>query len=175
MTQEQKPFDNCYWLVPGKILAGEVPIASNPQYTDLKIESLLDAGIRCFIDLRQERNLEYESVLQNVAVKKKIDIQYFRFPILDMDIPSVEVMKEILDVIDDHIEQGNPVYYHCMAGLGRTGVVSGCWLKRHNNIDGKTVLEMLEEIRLDQNHLVNWESPQTKEQVQMVLEWKYGH
>ena len=174
MTQISKPFNNCYWLSPKTILAGEVPVASNAHYTDLKIQSLLDAGIRVFIDLRKERNLEYEDVLKDVAQKRRVDIEYCRFPILDMGVPSVSVVKEILDIIDESIKNGKPVYFHCLMGLGRTGLISGCWLARHHQMVGKKVLETLERTRREQDHLVHYASPQTDQQKQMVLDWEYG-
>ncbi len=167
-----KPFDNCYWLSSDQILAGEVPVASNQHYTDLKIVSLFDAGIRVFIDLRKERNLEYEDVLKQVAQKKGVDIEYFRYPIPDMGAPSVSVVREILDLIDESVKNGKPVYYHCLMGLGRTGLISGCWLAKNEQIEGSEILKLLWEIRMAQDHLIHYDSPQTNQQKQMVLDWE---
>ena len=152
----------------------EIPVASDLHFTDLRIGSLLDAGIRVFIDLRRERNLEYEHVLKHVALKRKVDVEYFRFPIFDFDVPSVSMMKEILDTIDRSVEDGKPVYFHCMMGLGRTGVVFGCWLARHKKQKGKEILELLSNIRKEQDHLIHYDSPQTKQQKKMVLSWEFG-
>ncbi|MFZ5949388.1 MAG: fused DSP-PTPase phosphatase/NAD kinase-like protein [Candidatus Rifleibacteriota bacterium] len=30
---------------------------------------------------------------------------------------------------------GKPVYVHCWGGLGRTGVVVGCWSRRHGEAE----------------------------------------
>ena len=44
-------------------------------------------------------------------------------------------MLAVLDAIDIALCEGHGVYIHCWGGVGRTGTVVGCWLKRH--LDGK--------------------------------------
>ena len=174
MKYPPKPFPNCYWLESARILAGELPVASLPEYSSLKMKSLLDAGIRVFINLIQESGFNYESILNQVSTEEKLDIQYIRYPIKDMETPPVSLMKDILDTIDNNLRLGKPVYYHCYAGLGRTGVVSGCWLARHNQLEGDSILAKLSKIRSDQDHKTFWDSPQSKEQINMVRNWKFG-
>ncbi len=91
-----------------------------------------------------------------------------------MDVPSIEMVKEILDTNDQNIHQQKPVYIHCYARLGRTGIVSGCWLAIHNKLEGNKVLKLLSKIRREQNHLIHWDGLQTMEQSEVVLNWKYG-
>ncbi len=173
-TWPPKPFPDSYWLSPGKILAGELPLAANPQYTPLKIESLLDAGIRVFINLIAESGFSYEQDLEDVAFRYGVEVRYINIPIKDMDVPSITVMEGILDTIDNNTKVGKAVYYHCYAGLGRTGVVSGCWLARHNRKEGQEILKMLEKIRKEQEHKDFWDSPQSRVQIEMVMNWRYG-
>ena len=172
-TYPELPFPDTYWLT-SEILAGELPIASISDFTDLKLESLLNAGIRSFINLTQEDNFNYDELLQQVANRINIEAHYFSFPIKDMDIPSIAQMQTILDTIDASLKDGKPVYYHCYAGLGRTGMVSACWLKRHNNLEGKEILRQLQEIRDKQHHKPTCESPETEKQREFVLQWQFG-
>lgn len=174
MTLFPKPFPNSFWLLPNKILAGEVPIASDSQFTDRKIESLLNVGIKVFINLIQEPGFNYEKLLYNVAQQQNIEVEYINFPIRDFDVPSDEKMKEILDIIDKHVKEQKPVYFHCYAGLGRTGNVAGCWISRHCQLTDEGILKYLWILRKKQNHLINHDSPQTAEQLQMVFDWEYG-
>jgi len=168
-----KPFPNSYWLMPNKILAGEVPIASDPQFTDRKVEALLNSGIQVFINLIQEPAFNYEETLNRVAQQQKIQVEYFSFPIRDFDIPTGDFMKEILDTIDKNVKEQKPVYFHCYAGLGRTGITAGCWIARHCQLTDEGIVRFLWNLRKKQNHLINHDSPQTAEQLQMVFDWEF--
>ena len=87
-----------------------------------------------------------------------------------MSTPTVKEMTEILDAIDASAKAGKVVYLHCAAGLGRTGVVVGCYLVRH----GASGEEALEEIpRLRQRDLPgdSMISPYTEGQRNMVRVW----
>ena len=50
-----KPIENCYWVLPHKLLAGEYPgiLRDEPSET-MKVDSLIQAGITRFIDLTAE-------------------------------------------------------------------------------------------------------------------------
>ncbi|MCP5421143.1 MAG: hypothetical protein H6969_11745 [Gammaproteobacteria bacterium] len=49
----------------------------------------------------------------------------------DRSIPdSPELTASILDVIDESIARGARVYLHCCGGIGRTGLIVGCWVER---------------------------------------------
>ena len=56
-------------------------------------------------------------------------------------------MVSILDAIDDSVKVGKPVYVHCWGGVGRTGMVIGCWLLRHGLAKSSDVLDMLMRLR----------------------------
>ncbi len=141
---------------------------------------MLDAGIRGFINLREQyeldrdRQFDYQDTLMELADRLNIEIKYFHFPIRDMNVSSIETMKEILDTIDEMVAKRLPMYFHCWSGLGRTGIVAGCWLARHNDSNGDEILEMLEEIRMDQDFKVKYKSPQTDKQSAMVRNWRCG-
>ena len=49
-----RPHANCYWLVPGLVLAGEHPGAITAADVPGRVGALLDAGIRQFVDLTEE-------------------------------------------------------------------------------------------------------------------------
>jgi hypothetical protein len=121
-----RPIEHCYWVVPGKFLAGEYPRNLDPHSSAKKIQALLASGVTAFIDLTREddRLLPYSSMLKGVV--------YHNFPVVDVSIPdSPEVTVAILDAIDEHLREGRVIYLHCWGGIGRTGTIVGCWLVRH--------------------------------------------
>ena len=165
------PIANSYWLVEGELLAGGYPGAADRTIARRKLDAILGAGIRAFIDLTQSHELEpYESVLADLAEEKSIDVHYERLSIRDMDVPSREVMTAVLDAIRSHLAGGRAVYVHCWGGIGRTGTVIGCWLVEQGHASD----DALERIRtLRALTPEGWKrSPETSEQRDFVRGWK---
>jgi hypothetical protein len=52
-----KPDPNTYWVVPGKLLAGEYPGARDPEESRQRLRKFLAAGVRHFIDLTEAGEL----------------------------------------------------------------------------------------------------------------------
>ena len=79
-------------------------------------------------------------------------------------------MKDILDFIDEKIQINQPVYLHCFRGLGRTGLVVGCYLARHGS-SGNTVLTQLDNLRRNTASRFR-ASPQNQKQREMLEKWQ---
>jgi len=94
-------------------------------------------------------------------------------PIVDMGTTTIPHMARILDDVDEAIASGATVYVHCWGGLGRTGTVVGCWLRRHG-LDGGDPIQTIAELRRDLPD-GSLASPQTAAQRAMVMVWKPGH
>lgn len=160
-----RPIDNCYWVVPGKLLAGEYPRnlddASSPQ----KMARLTDAGVSVFIDLTEAGELSpYAQWLDEAS--------HQRFAVVDRSVPrSPSLTTEILDAIDHHISEGRTVYLHCWGGIGRTGTIVGCWLSRQG-YPGQAGLGRLEELWQQCPKSRYRRSPETQEQRDYVLNWE---
>ncbi|KAH7920509.1 phosphatases II [Leucogyrophana mollusca] len=125
-----RPIPNSYWATP-LLLACEYPWS--PYETKQKIDALLSAGVRTFIDLTECGELSpYTPHLPKQAKAHGIDvsdIEYHSFPIRDRSLPdSVDYMCEILSVLRENEEEGRISAVHCRGGIGRTGMVIGCWL-----------------------------------------------
>ena len=167
------PFLDAYWVSPDCIMAGEYPGSEDPEYASARLCLLLEAGVAVFIDLTVRDELDpYLKVLTEEAERIGTMPEYQKWPIRDVSTPTAEEMTKILDAIDASVEAGKVVYLHCAAGLGRTGVVVGCYLVRH----GLTGKEALEEIpRLRQRDLPGdpMISSYTEDQRSMVLKWTW--
>ncbi|MBN2318511.1 MAG: dual specificity protein phosphatase family protein [Acidobacteria bacterium] len=174
------PFERSYWVLPGKFLAGAYPGNPYEDRAEEKLRLFLDAGIRYFVDLTspEDENLYGEALVPYRDLIGKfgtghLKVRYCRMPITDMDVPSRARMEEILDIIDDAVHGGMPVYVHCLGGFGRTGTVVGCWLVRHGIERGNAVIDLIRKLRR-KDPQSNWESPQTAEQRRFILQWKAG-
>jgi len=166
------PIDDSYWLVPGRLLAGEYPGARTKDEARRKLRSFLNAGVNFFLDLTEEdEGLEpYALLLQEEAIAQERKVVHRRLPITDLDVPTTERMLEIQQTIAAALESGQTVYVHCWGGVGRTGTVLGCYLVEQE----VSVAEALTEIqRRRRRTAAVWKkSPETQAQVDFVKSWR---
>lgn len=127
-------------------------------------------GINRFIDLSDTHdeikfNLEvYRPFLDDISDKYKIRLNYDRFSFPDMSVANDEFISKILDHIYNSIDNGDKIYLHCVAGLGRTGLIVGCYMKENGIKDAIGEMYKLRYKSL-------YRSPLTYEQYEKVLNW----
>ena len=168
-----RPHANCYWLIPGQLLAGEHPGAIAAADCLARIDALLDAGVRQFIDLTAEHEgpAPYVPVLIERAAVRDVRVDHRRFAIPDFGVPSPESMRATLDAIYDAIGAREPIYLHCWGGVGRTGTVAGCLL-REQGFDAAGALDLIErKWRSMEKRTRHPSSPETTEQVAFIKRW----
>ena len=161
------PLGNYYWVLPGRLLAGEHPAGASPELTRSRLQSLLAAGVRCFVDLTTPAEFAaYDTELPD-------GVAYLRAPLPDHGLPGTPAeMARILDRLRSALADGHLVYLHCRAGIGRTGMAAGCLLAEL----GRSGPEAVEEL----NHLWQasarsrqWPSvPETDAQTAYVRDWQ---
>jgi len=153
VNERAGPTPDSYWVIPGRFLAGEYPLA--------RLAAIRGAGIDFFLDLTQQD----EYALPPYAA----GLEHRREPIRDFRCPTPDRMDATLDAIDDALARGKNVYVHCYGGIGRTGTVVGCWLIRH----GMEPRDALAQIARWRKGLANERrrSPESDEQVRFVLAW----
>jgi protein tyrosine/serine phosphatase len=174
------PIADSYIVPDSRLVAGEYP-GSAPgtpvEQANAKLEAFLDAGISAFIDLTDpDDGLEpYASALQALAAKRGIDVRYEQLTIRDMRVCNERHMRRVLDTIDKDIAAGRAVYVHCWGGIGRTGMVVGCWLVRHGMMGDEALAEVgrlfqsMSPSKVQQHEA--WGSPQTEAQRALVRGW----
>ena len=162
-----RPTHFSYPVIPDRFYAGEYPGAKSAAEGQQKVAAMVQAGITAFIDLTVEGELApYAQWLPAHVVHE-------RHPIRDVSIPS-EVSRTvgILASIDRHLSAGRGVYLHCWGGIGRTGVIVGCWLSSRQGLQADAALTRLAELwRACPKSARRPQSPETAEQRGYVLDW----
>ena len=175
------PFNQAYWVEPDRLMAGYYPGSALGQVGDPKLNALLKCGIRHFVNLMQSEEMRwydkpvvpYQDQTRALAQKLEYEVTFDRMPIKDMGIPTRIEMARILDRIDQKIKARQPVYVHCLGGVGRTGTVIGCYLARQGYATGRKVIRLLQQLR--QNTATRERlSPESNRQIDLVMSWVEG-
>jgi len=171
---QPRPHDNCYWLLPGRVMAGEYPGLADPQQQSRRLEAMVGAGVCVVVDLTDpsEGLPPYVDALRAAAQGAAIQCQ--RFPIKDFSVPEAATMRRILDAVDAALAAGDTVYLHCHGGIGRTGTVVGCWLVERGFTPAQALALIAAKWRVMAKRHRSPESPETAEQREFIAAWASG-
>lgn len=174
-TKDERLIPNSYWVIPGKLLAGEHPGKEGEQETRKRIRWLLEQGIRTWIDLTEEDEARldpynYHIILMQEAGKDAVPVIHKRLGIKDFHVPSVSKMREIIAALSEAMGDDHAVYLHCYGGIGRTGTVVGCFLVQQG-MTGEQALGRISDLRSRIPTATNT-SPETREQWNFIFRWE---
>lgn len=162
----EPPLPNTYWVLPGRLLAGEHPMGAEQAESLARLECLREAGIDCFVDLTEDgERPDYRHLLPKRT-------WYLRSAIADACVPNnVTQVQELLSRIRAALALGRSVYVHCRVGIGRTGLVMGCFLAEQER-DGKAAIKLLNRLWRQSARAKTWPKvPQTPEQAAYIRHW----
>jgi protein-tyrosine phosphatase len=167
-----RPIAASYWVEPGRLLAGEYPGALNEEAARNKLRAFLAVGVDTFYNLTTFHDplLPYANLLAEEAEEFGHEVIHRPFQIMDLGVPTPEMMTIILDSLDDDLAEGRTVYVHCWGGIGRTGTVIGCWMVRHG-IPAADALAFIQ-AGVDSTPKAGRRSPETNEQQAYVKRWE---
>jgi ADP-ribosyl-[dinitrogen reductase] hydrolase len=120
---------HAWWVEPGKVLAGEYPGDRKPAVAAARINLLVDAGIRTFVDLTmpEDRLEPYAAIVAAAATNRRLDLRHCNIGIPDFSVSDDATYDQLVDLIHQDADRGG-VFVHCWGGIGRTGTVVGCLL-----------------------------------------------
>jgi hypothetical protein len=161
-----RPLPNTYWVIPGRLLAGEYPGDPDAAQSRERLSRLQQAGIDSFVDLTEDGELPpYAHLLGKHA-------DYLRSPIVDTTVPNNAAQtRELLATIRAALARERRLYVHCRAGIGRTGLIVGCFLAEEES-DGRAALKSLNRLWRQSERSVVWPKvPQTAAQAEYIRGW----
>jgi hypothetical protein len=160
------PLPNSYWVVPGRLAAGEHPFGQSPADAQDRLARLRAAGIDTFLDLTEIDEMP------NYRVLLPRRTQYWRRSVPDCAVPEeFAQMRDIQRLIQSALAQERKLYVHCRAGIGRTGTVIGCFLVEQGR-EGDFALKELNVLWRQSERSSSWPTvPQTQTQANYILNW----
>jgi predicted protein tyrosine phosphatase len=172
MIDINRPIPESYWVLPGRLLAGEYPAEYDEAITRRRIDALIESGFNTLIDLtKPNETVPYTEILSEETKIYAVEVEHYRFPIGDFGLPTPQQMNSILDTLDQSLQAGRKIYLHCWGGIGRTGTTVGCYLVRQ----GKTGEEALDQLsawwRGVPKSRYHPHSPETPEQMEFIRTW----
>lgn len=161
-----RPLPNSYWVIPGSLLAGEHPAGAGLTETRARLQGLRRAGIDCYVDLTEPgEQPEYRHLLLRGH-------EYHRSSIADAGVPNnVSQTLDLLLTLRMALGRGRRIYVHCRAGIGRTGLIVGCFLAEQEG-SGRAGIKQLNRLWKQSARSDLWPTvPQTAEQADYIRHW----
>lgn len=167
-----RPVEDCYWLVPGRLLVGAHPGARSRAQAMDRLRRFLESGVTCFIDLTEpDETPSYEALLP-FATPGGRRIEYLREPIVDHGVPAGrETMARILAMLDGALASDHIVYLHCRAGIGRSAMAAACWLAGRAGDTGRALAQLADAWPQAAQSRFWPRVPETEQQRRFVEDW----
>jgi Protein-tyrosine phosphatase len=165
-AEADRPLPNTYWVIPGRLLAGEHPAGIDVTASRARLARLHAAGIDTFVDLTEKGEMPaYRQLLPTGTL-------YLHSAIVDTRVPNnIAQTRELLADIQHALDGDRGVYVHCRAGIGRTGLIVGCFLA-DQQANGGAAIKLLNRLWRQSERAHTWPTvPQTAEQADYIRHW----
>lgn len=160
------PQPNSYWVLKGRLLAGEYPGGFVSLDARHNLNLFLEAGIDTFFDLTVNgERASYQRFLPE-------GVTHQRFPIPNRGVPAhPRDMMAIISALDEALSQGRRVYLHCQGGVGRTGTALACWFQHHGRTPKESLRHLARLYRQANRSARLTQIPENAVQLNWVMQW----
>lgn len=118
---------NFAWVEAGRVARGQQPALTLAAYRELQVCGVGSVlSLRPAIEYPENERLRY-AVEEERELCAALGLRFLHVPCTDFQAPRPGSVIRALRLLDAEVEGGHAVYVHCLAGVGRTGVVCGAW------------------------------------------------
>lgn len=114
---------NLNWIEPGVLAAHACPASEHD------VEWLHSQGIRAVVTLTERPLTQLLDIPPDLFAQ--LGIEHLHSPIPDYNPPGISQALAVISFIDRMAHAQKPVFMHCLAGIGRTGVMLHAYYLAH--------------------------------------------